>query len=532
MAFDPDKYLSNSTGFDPDAYLRSKDESSMVPSVNVGAPQAALEGFAERASFGSLPKLQALAGSILPSPTADIDKQLAEQGFKVNQAPSDYESLKKEFANRQAQISKEQPLAYGAGQLGGSIATSIPIAKGLGAISALSKAGPVALGTLAGGISGLAETPLDESLTDRFKTAATGAAFGLGGELVGKGLQAAGSYIKRLPESFESIAGYSGLKAAGGVKKHFDSLFSKPAKAEDVMLKLREFVKPGDAVQDVFGKSSEAKNIAGQELGTIYQQAVDTLDNPSFVESLNNTQKAEILNSDLNPLKITEEAIDSVKKAFRGKADAKKAIAAAESQLENLQALGQSANIKDIQEFKVSLNNLINYDRPVKDSIAVQNAYKEIEHVLSDKIQKRIEVLGDVLGTDVKSTLLKANKDYGSYAAIEGMAKDRIARETSNLPLGLLDTGVGLAALTQQKDLSPESIAKAAAFGVGSRALRRYGPGFGVGVGNIGSKLAIPAVPVGSIIEQLGNVRNIAPGVLGGASSSMSRRLKALKESQ
>lgn len=46
MAFDPDKYLSNDTGFDPDAYLGSKKEELKQPSVFEQSPIDALTNFA------------------------------------------------------------------------------------------------------------------------------------------------------------------------------------------------------------------------------------------------------------------------------------------------------------------------------------------------------------------------------------------------------------------------------------------------------------------------------------------------------
>lgn len=183
MAFDPDKYLAEKTGpapgFNPDAYLAAKGvkvDSPVAAATNASSPaQTGLESFANTATLGYLPQLQAGAGAAmgLGNYTDLRDKNIARQKASAEENP------KSDIAGKVA--------GFGANVLMGP--TNIP---GIAAQAALSNPGDTP------GQSG------DLQLGDRAKNAA------LAG-LLGKGLQGIGN---KLGGAADSV-----MQRAAGIRK-------------------------------------------------------------------------------------------------------------------------------------------------------------------------------------------------------------------------------------------------------------------------------------------------------------------------
>ena len=86
--------------------------------------------------MGYLPQIQAGIERLLPNPTEQADIELQKQG--ISQPSQDYIALRDENIRRQQQLLEQNPIAYGAGQLAGSVASSAPMA-GVGQASSFGK---------------------------------------------------------------------------------------------------------------------------------------------------------------------------------------------------------------------------------------------------------------------------------------------------------------------------------------------------------------------------------------------------------
>lgn len=175
MTFDPKAYLAARTGianapvqgggsmpapaqpsFDPKAYLAKK--SGAAPTAQpvaaqteakgkTGVGESYLQGFGQGGTFGYLPELQAQAGyyggniaEALGGPNADTLDQLR-----------DY------FGKRNTQIKEEHPIAYGAGDVTGAVATTPIVGAGLARAGGLAARGASAIPLVADAAAGVAE---------------------------------------------------------------------------------------------------------------------------------------------------------------------------------------------------------------------------------------------------------------------------------------------------------------------------------------------------------------------------------------
>src|SRR5690606_36904409 len=110
-----------------------------------------------------------------------------------------------------------------------------------------------------------------------------------------------------------------------------------------------------------------------------------------------------------------------------------------------------------------------------------------LRNYIRDRIEGHIGVLDDIVGGDDVKRLRDANKFFGSASEIEGIAFDRVQRESANRFFSLGDKLLGNAGLVGGATYGAvsgndpvESTLKAAAFGLGARMAgrfaRQYGP--------------------------------------------------------
>lgn len=153
--FDPKAYLQEDDGsgggFDPKAYLAEGNHGMDVADTG-GMSQAALDHFANAASFGYLPQLSAAASKLVPNPSADVDARLRAQGFKIQQPDQGYLSTRDETIARLANEGQEHPVASAIGTVGGTIAGGAATGGALRAAGLAQAANASRIGRLASGI--------------------------------------------------------------------------------------------------------------------------------------------------------------------------------------------------------------------------------------------------------------------------------------------------------------------------------------------------------------------------------------------
>lgn len=192
--------------------------------------EAALEGFGEGATLGYLNNLQALA----EKPVTAIGNLITGNDVEAD----DYVTARDSYNRRQAELQKENPGSFAAGQVAGTIASSIPVAK---AAQGATVAARALQGAGAGAIYGAAQNTSEQEgevgnldLMERGINSFAGGLMGAGSSLgvdalakgagaAGKGLNAArnkaGNYFKKGAEDLIENATGATRKQAENYKE-------------------------------------------------------------------------------------------------------------------------------------------------------------------------------------------------------------------------------------------------------------------------------------------------------------------------
>lgn len=199
------------SGFISDSEM---DELSKPKAKPKQTAAAALEGFGEGATLGYLNNLQALADK----PITAIGNFLTGNNVEAD----DYLTARDNYNRRQAELQRENPAAFGAGQIAGTIASSMPVAKAAqGATVAARALQGAKAGAIYGGLQNTQEREgelggLD--LPERIESAGVGLALGAGsslaGDAIGKGMRVGAKSVsaarnkigERLKKSAEQLA--------------------------------------------------------------------------------------------------------------------------------------------------------------------------------------------------------------------------------------------------------------------------------------------------------------------------------------
>lgn len=425
-----------------DELIQLAQQKQTQPQQPARTGQAALEGFGQSVSFGYLPQIQAGIESLLPSPTSEADLKLQQMG--IQQEPETYLSRRDENLRRQQQLQQEAPITYGAGQLAGGIAASAPMVGGTAATlggRALQAAG-------IGALEGAAYNPGDIEgqygglqLQERAKQGVVGAATGSVGQVLGSGVSKVAEKLKELPTTFKNYAELKAFKQSGAMLKDFRKNLGNN-KANEIGREMLDkgIVSTGDSFEDIATKASAIKNEAASELSQIYKQSIDSVD-------LNNP---EVIASKIDAAKMAQDLRSEFDKQLKGKPGSKKVLSRLEEELSTLSENGSDLSLDEAVKLKTSFDDLINYNKEIKDDTLLNQQFRQIRRKLNNAIDKRVEVIGKLTGDkELFNKLQSAKKTYGNMSEVSSIAKDRIARENANRLFSLGDriSGVSGAAL-------------------------------------------------------------------------------------
>jgi len=272
MSFDPDAYLKRkqSSGFDPDAYLANRQ-----PKVEEPKPsklESAIEGAKEGASFGFLDELGAAmegAGQAYLGIKGLGAPDLSEIEFLPEGADPKYADVYKKMLERRRatqQTAREaNPISYGAGAIGGGLATSGPglaAGKAIGGLKGL-----VGVGAAEGALAGAGSATEGE----RLQGAGIGAGIGAGASLIGPALSQG---KKLLPATTGSVVNKPAAKVAsligGGKASDIEDFLSNP--------ELRRKMRATDVdanIADLTPKLGKQIDIAQEAVGKRYNELQD-----------------------------------------------------------------------------------------------------------------------------------------------------------------------------------------------------------------------------------------------------------------
>lgn len=495
--------------FDPSAGFEPVNQPS--------APaEAALQGFGQAASLGYLPQLQAMT-----QPFTDRALNLVT-GQDVEPAPlkqaipltKEYVQARDAAVLRDKQLKEQNPVSYGAGGLGGAVASAaIPM-------GALAKGGGYLKAAMSGGLLGAAQNPGDTQgsidplqLKQRAAGSVTGAGLGVAGQAVGKAI----SGLKDIPQKLSDTSDALAFRSLGAFKRDVTKALGKDKTGEagKTLKELGRFakekglVKGGDDIFDVAEKAGALQKETGEKIGEIYKSVNEKISDPKFRASLPNAlDRLDILKTELIPKKLSREFMEEVASKWTGRRGGDQAIARVEQEVNNFAKNSGVADIEKVKQFRVDLDKAIKFE---KDD-AIQGALKDFRNFLKTKMDARINLLDKLDGSEKSKALKEANAVYSKTIRAKEIIDKRLAAEYGNNIFSITDKMFMGAGAVGGMINNPNSFAKqgltAGTLGLLSKAGRRYGaPLLMQGTDTAAKALA----PVGGFLQRAANV---APGFL------------------
>jgi hypothetical protein len=436
-----------------------KKDVSMLDSAARGYAQGATLGFADEIGGMIGAGIDKVAGLFGDSPT-EVNKKLAEQGFKGDIGPTDFKGTYRQSRNEQriddAKAQEANPWTYGGANLAGSfVPGSLPLAQiGKGA-SAL-RAGAVGAGMgAAQGAGNTEEIASVKALEDIL----TGAAFGgaSGAALQGVANKFGKVDSENVQKSLKDIANSQAARALGAERGTIKKLGADQVDEIGRYALDNKLLTPFSNVDDVITRNEAVKNKAGQTMGNVFSQ-IDEAGASTF----NPNVAAKRMENDLggfwrDPINKGEanqfdNILESIKN--RGGSD----ISLQDAQLLK-EKIGKTANWK---------NNLVVTD---KEKMA-----REAYDIVNKYIDESADVASDLMGTQgLKETLKGAKKTYSGAKGAESLLENKQAREQGNKMFGLTDSIIGGAGLATSPFTGGMSAIPAMALVGGKKLLEKYG---------------------------------------------------------
>jgi hypothetical protein len=464
----------------------SPGQAAEAPRADLGDQlQTQLESFGNTVTMGHLPHIQAIFEKYLsPDAVAAVDEELRAKGFDVPERS--YVQARDENIARQDAQAKRNPESAVTGALG-AMAVTAPImsavaggnaaVQGLGGFSRLRNAA----GT--GFAFGALQNPGDEAGvvnplqgSERLSNAKFGAAIGTGGQAIGDGVAKIGSTIKNAPEMLDRLSKVKAFKAAGAMLKDFRAARGDKA-AEEVgeTLLNKNIVSAGDTIDDIYTKTTAAKNEAGQKIRNIYSDVKTFLSNSA--QNLKPKEQQLLQMTSLDGKVARTKITNRLNKFQQNKAGATQVQGKIDSVLAEIEKLPD--DIGDWLEYRNSVDDLINYAKEQKDLPLYQQQLHGVRDEMTKMIQNRVRAVGKIVkDPDMISNLRSTNKEFGQLATVERFAKDRVARDNANRFFSLGDrvtssAGATIGALSGD---TPEERIKNGLIGfVGGRIAGKYG---------------------------------------------------------
>lgn len=483
--------------------------------------EAALQGFGQGAAFGYLPNLQAAAEPI-------TDKIFGALTGKEVEDPRSYVQRRDAAIKRDKDLSESG--AYTAGNIAGALAVPTPgtgLIKGGGLLAKTASAGLG--GALAGALYNPGEKDGEASglqLEDRANAALKGGLLGAGSQLLSSGISKASNMWANKGANLEKASNMSAVSAIGAQKGDIKKLLNKnQINSVGNFLKEEKLVGPGKTFEDAYNGAQKILKEEGPKIGEVYNTVQQKLEDPKFLESLKPDQLKKLSETTLNAPQIASELGETFAKELKGKAGGKAALSRIQGELESLAELGDNVNMKDLIDTRKSFDDLINYDKSVRDMPLAQEYLKKTRDFIQKKVNERIDALDKTVGGSLLDKLKKANKRYGSASTVFNIAKGKLAGEESKMLIGLPELLAGGAVATSgainnlsNGDIEGAggSLAKGLLAAAAMKGARRYGPGVATKLLDVGSKI-VKKDPTAALARGASGLLNkIPPEKLGG----------------
>lgn len=431
-----------------------------------GAERSAVLGVAQGGTFGHADELGGLIGRFLaqgspaklgaafqPSP-GDTPEIAALKREALAQQPTDYELVRDRMRSEAASASEADPLAYGGGQLGGAIGASVVTRRLPGMSSLKGPSGAAIQGAVEGAVGGLGASEAKSAtriLADSALGAGLGAAGGAGGEYLGRGLSAFGSWAGRragnalsqgsesLEEGLRRWAQERALKAAGYIQSDF------PERIDDVLPKgaalLDEpgLMRPGNSVAEIRAKLDALVGEEGRAIGRYLDAADATPANPGLdytPAEFNPYALAQRIETNVARPASYDPSLVPQAQRVRGWVDDLRAGTVARTMD------GQPFTFRAANEMKGNLQDLVYSARSGEVPLSKQLQ----EQVQREMIREIDDQVAPLLGPEGVAGFQEARRRYGTFADVLEKAQRGERREVGNQFLGLGDRVQGAAA--------------------------------------------------------------------------------------
>lgn len=553
-----EKYANNTSNQKDEGPWSKYSAPQSQPDSRVG--EATIEGFGRGVPvIGSyLPQLQASASMLTPSAGSETDEKLKSEGFTISQPEKTYLSERDSFIKRSDQLKQENPKAFLAGEIAGTVAGSAVPAKALGAIPKVGKLlatpakgviGRLAQTTGAAGAVGALENPGDvegqysDNFDARIENASRGMKYGVAGGVLGEGIAKSAKLVSE--RAGKAAEGYA-FKAAGANKGDIRRALTKGKASDIAKSALNEMVdvaddatgkvvkekliEAGDSIEDIASKVGRLREQTGKKISGVYDEVANDFSTKSL-KGLTPDQVNLVHSTNFKPADFADELRSKLGDELKGKAGGSAALSRVNSVLDDLAANGKTSGIKEMHDFRRSVDDLINYDKTLSDLPIATQKLKGIRDYISDKITSRVEAFDKVIGGTKAAELKRSNELYSKVAEMDRIAKGGLAGEQSRAFIGLLDrqsalggAAIGLGSAAMSDD--PESgLKNALIFGAGgaiaSRVARRYGP---AAMARVSNRAAGAFSDVPGMTKEAMYMSRRAPAVVGSTGGSIGAR--------
>lgn len=399
-------------------------DASQLESIGRGAYQGATMGFGDELRGYAERGMDAVSGMFGDSYT-DVNKQLAEQGFKGDIGPTSgselYRQSRDEDRDRNYYAQQANPWSYGASNVVGSFAPmlipGVSVAKGASVGNAALKSGGL------GAIMGLGSTEeLDvQGAKDVAKGAALGGLFGA----VGQGIS--NKINKATPENLSREAEIYSAQAQG-----LERGTRKKLSAGDILeeTRVRNVGRQG-LDEDIVTLGASSKDMAARNQA-LKSRVMDS-------RSADYNKIDELGASQFNPveaaIKVEEKVIGGLNKSYD---DTQELIKALDPKLSNILSRGpKNISMKEAQELVSSLGKKAKFDstRSNEANELAKDVYNSVREYINDSAGKAGEKIG-IQG--LKESINKANKQYSIAKDADLLIGNKVARE-ANKKVSLTD---------------------------------------------------------------------------------------------
>lgn len=453
--------------------------------------KAALEGAGRGYTFGLLPQAQALFQKgvvdryIEPAYELATGRQIEDETFT---------QAREGFSKRAQNLATAAPEYFTGGEVAGGLAMPVP---GMGKLKALSQAKGLipkaaSLATTQAGkgaVEGALYSPESEpgqffspQLKQRGEQALAG---GFGAGVLSK----IGGRLKRAATKGKELSDQMVIKAMGGQTPEFRKV-NKKRKLPEVAKFARDekIVTRGSDVIDAVERSDKILKDSWSELKTLYSRVNDKLNDVSFTKSLKLADQYKLSKTKLAPKIIASNIMNNLMDSLKNSPNKETVLNAVSSKLKTLEERDGIMDIPSLLDYRKGMDDLINYDKTVRDMPAVQQAFVTVRNELQSRIDKRIRALDQVLGTDDVKRLKQLNRKYSNASIINSMSRSAQDRDMGRAVHGLYDrmAAIGPASgylgyQAYQGDFEPSDLITAGAISLAgkgiSKASRKYGPG-------------------------------------------------------